>query len=405
MGLEPFLRRAIAEGALEVALPDGRRVAVGDGGEPEVAIRLESWPWAARIAADPEVAVGDAYMAGAINVERGDVYQLLDLAGRNLATVHGRPAGPLRRWGHDWLSTRNARRQARRNVEHHYDLPLAFYRRFLDDDLQYSCAYFERPGLSLEDAQLAKQRHIEAKLLLAPEHRVLDIGCGWGGLALRLAADSGVRVDGVTLSEPQRNYARVRAEALGLAERAHFQLADFRDVPGRYDRIVSVGMFEHVGRPNYPAFFERLASLLTDDGVALLHAIGRFSGPGVTQPWLAKHIFPGGYIPALSETLAAIERSGLIVTDVEVLRLHYAETLRCWRERFAAQRREVAAQRGEAFCRMWEFYLAASEVGFRRAGHMVFQIQLAKRQESVPLTRRYIGETERRLSERLRQAA
>jgi len=403
MGLESFLKRAISEGALEVALPDGRRLVVGDGGEPAAAVRIESWAWAARIAANAELAVGDAYMAGALNFERGGVYELLDLAGRNMP--RHRPAGSARRWRHDWLSTRNARREAQRNAVHHYDLPLAFYQRFLDEDLQYSCAYFERPGLSLEAAQLAKQRHIEAKLLLEPEHRVLDIGCGWGGLALRIATDSGARVDGVTLSEAQQAHAAQQAQSLGLATRVDFRLADYRDLQGRYDRIVSVGMFEHVGRPNYPAFFEQLASLLTDDGVALLHAIGRFSGPGVTQPWLAKHVFPGGYIPALSETLAAVERAGLIVTDVEILRLHYAETLRCWRERFAAQRAEVAARRGEAFCRMWEFYLAASEVGFRRAGHMVFQIQLAKRQDAVPLTRGYIGEAERRLAGRLRAAA
>ena len=403
MGLESLLKRTISDGALEVVLPDGRRLVVGSGGAAGAVVRIETWAWAARIAANPEIAVGDAYMAGALNFELGGVYELLDLAARNLP--HHRRSGLVRRWGHDWLSTRNVRRQARRNAAHHYDLPLAFYQRFLDDDLQYSCAYFDRPGLSLEAAQLAKQRHIEAKLLLRSNHRVLDIGCGWGGLALRIATDSGARVDAVTLSEAQHAHAARRAQALGLAERVDFRLADYRDLRGRYDRIVSVGMFEHVGRPNYPAFFERLASLLTDDGVALLHAIGRFSGPGVTQPWLAKHIFPGGYIPALSETLSAVEGAGLIVTDIEILRLHYAETLRCWRERFAAQRAEVAARRGEAFCRMWEFYLAASEVGFRRAGHMVFQIQLAKRQDAVPLTRSYISEAEQRLAGQLRAAA
>ncbi len=406
MGIEDFLRHTVRDGAVEVVLPGGRRIKAGDGSRPRVVVALRSRLWAARIAVWPEVAVGDAYMEGALAFERGGIYDLLDLAGRNApARRQPRPPGPFARWRHDLLATRNARRQARRNVERHYDLSNTFYRRFLDFDLQYSCAYFDQPGLSLEEAQRAKQRHIEAKLLLSRGQRVLDIGCGWGGLALRLAADTGVTVDGVTLSSAQLEVARQRAEASGLAGQVDYSLTDYRDVAGPYDRIVSVGMFEHVGRPNYSAYFSQVARLLKDDGVAVIHSIGRSDGPDVTQPWIAKHIFPGGYIPALSEALAAVERSGLIVTDIEILRLHYAETLRAWRRRFEAQRHEVAAIRGERFCRMWEFYLAASEIGFRYSGHMVFQLQLSKRVDTVPITRSYIEQTERLLADEQRSAA
>jgi cyclopropane-fatty-acyl-phospholipid synthase len=406
MGIEAFLRQSIREGAIEVVLPGGRRILAGDGSRPRVVVAVTSPLWAARIAAWPEVAVGDAYMEGALTFERGDVYELLDLAGRNTpARRRPRPPGAFTRWRHDVLTTRNARRQARANVARHYDLSNTFYRRFLDADLQYSCAYFVEPGLSLEDAQRAKQRHIAAKLLLRPGQSVLDIGCGWGGLALRLATDSGARVDGVTLSTAQLDVARQRAGESGLSGQVNYSLTDYRDVAGPYDRSVSVGMFEHVGRPNFDAYFGQVARLLKDDGVAVIHSIGRSDGPDVTQPWIAKHIFPGGYIPALSEALASVERSGLIVTDIEILRLHYAETLRAWRRRFEAERHEIAAIRGERFCRMWEFYLAASEIGFRYSGHMVFQLQLAKRIDTVPITRTYIEQAERLLAEEQRSAA
>ena len=234
---------------------------------------------------------------------------------------------------------------------------------------------------------------------------MLDIGCGWGGLALTLAQETGAVVDGVTLSTEQLATAQARAAAAGIAERARFSLTDYRDVAGPYDRIVSVGMFEHVGRPNFQTYFDQVARLLKDDGVAVIHSIGRAEGPNFTQPWMAKYIFPGGYIPALSETLAAVERSGLIVTDVEILRLHYAETLKAWRERFAASRAEVAALYDERFCRMWEFYLSISELAFRYRGHMVFQLQLARRVDAVPLTRDYIGQAEGWLGRTRRRAA
>ncbi|WP_374469278.1 class I SAM-dependent methyltransferase [Phenylobacterium sp.] len=400
MALQSILRKTIHEGDLQVRLPGGSVLELGDGTGPPVTVAITSRRWALRIAVDPALAVGEAYMEGGLVLERGSLHDFVDLIGRNAKHRPLKRAGPLARW---WLDRRlqaNARAAARRNVAHHYDLSVDLYRRFLDPDLQYSCAYFPAPGVSLEAAQLAKKRHLAAKLLLRPDQRVLDIGCGWGGLALTLAQEAGVQVDGVTLSTEQLATARERAEAAGVGDRARFSLTDYRDVAGPYDRIVSVGMFEHVGRPNFQAYFDQVARLLKDDGVAVIHSIGRAEGPAFTQPWIAKYIFPGGYIPALSETLAAVERSGLIVADVEILRLHYAETLRGWRERFEANRAEIAAMYDERFCRMWAFYLSISEIAFRYRGHMVFQLQLAKRVDAVPLTRDYIGEAEAWFSRR-----
>ena len=288
--------------------------------------------------------------------------------------------------------------RARANVHHHYDLDERLYRLFLDEDLQYSCAYFPHEGMSLDEAQLAKKRHIAAKLALRPGQHVLDIGSGWGGLALSLAGWAGVRVTGVTLSGEQQKVASERAARAGLGGDATFLLKDYRELSQRFDRIVSVGMFEHVGIGHYDEFFRTCAGLLAEDGVMLLHSIGRFDGPGATNPWINKYIFPGGYIPALSEVIPAVERAGLIIADIEILRLHYAKTLRAWRERFLARREEAAAIYDERFCRMWEFYLAASELAFRNQDMMVFQMQLVKDQTVLPLTRGYMEEAEGRLA-------
>ncbi len=398
MALQSFLRKVVREGALTIRLPGGAVLQAGDGSGPPVIVRITSQGWVARIAANPSLALGEAYMDGGLELEAGRIYDLLDLIGRNAKHRPLKRATPLERW---WLDRRlqaNQRAAARRNVAHHYDLSVDFYRRFLDVDMQYSCAYFDHPQMSLEEAQLAKKRRLAAKLLLGSGQKVLDIGCGWGGLALTLAEETGAAVDGITLSTEQLATARSRAEAAGLAGRARFSLTDYRDVEGPYDRIVSVGMFEHVGRPNFQTYYDQIARLLKDDGVAVIHSIGRYEGPAFTQPWIAKYIFPGGYIPAMSEVLACVERAGLMVTDIEILRLHYAETLRAWRERFAVQRAAIAAIYDERFCRMWEFYLGVSEIAFRYRGHMVFQLQLAKKVDAVPLTRDYIGEAQRRLS-------
>jgi cyclopropane-fatty-acyl-phospholipid synthase len=403
MALHAYLQRVIREGALTVRLPGGDTIELGDGAGPPVAAAITSRRWLARIAANPSMGLGEAYMDGGLVMERGSINDLVDLIGRNARYRPLKRAGALQRW---WLDRRlqaNARRAARRNVAHHYDLSVDLYRRFLDPDLQYSCAYFPHEGASLEEAQAVKKRRLAAKLLLEPGQKVLDIGCGWGGLGLSLAQAAEVQVHGVTLSTEQLGMANARAESAGLSDRAQFTLTDYRDVEGPYDRIVSVGMFEHVGRPNFQAYFDQVARLMADDGVAVIHSIGRADGPAFTQPWVAKYIFPGGYIPALSEVLPCVERAGLIVTDVEILRLHYAETLAAWRERFAARRAEIAALYDERFCRMWELYLAFSEMAFRYRGHFVFQIQLAKQIDTVPITRDYIGQAEARLARPMRE--
>ncbi len=399
LGIEAALARMFASGSLEVTLPGGRRINLGDGSGPPIAVAVRDNISLVRIVARPSLGAGEAYMDDRLVLERGSIHDLVELAARNAGA---RAAGPrpsaLKRWLIAQAQERNAREGARRNVSHHYDLSVDLYRCFLDDDLQYSCAYFEGEGASLDEAQAAKKRHIAAKLLLRPGLRVLDIGCGWGGMALSLARWGGVRVDGVTLSTEQCETANARAAAAGLAERARFSLTDYRDATGPYDRIVSVGMFEHVGRPNYDEYFAKVAELLTDDGVALIHSIGRSDGPSSTDLFTAKYIFPGGYIPALSEVLPSVERAGLWVTDVEILRLHYARTLRCWYDRFQARRAEVAALYDERFCRMWEYYLAGAEMGFRFGAHMNFQIQLAKRRDAVPITRDYLDQNEARLA-------
>jgi cyclopropane-fatty-acyl-phospholipid synthase len=400
--LNAFLGKVVRNGTLEVETADGARFTAGDGTGQPLAVRFVDWGAARRLVLSPALAFGELFMDGRLVVTQGTIYDVLDLVSSNLklnephriAKARTRIRATLRR-----LQQRNSARRAKRNVAHHYDLDGRLYDLFLDPDRQYSCAYFEGPGQSLTEAQLAKKRHIAAKLLVEPGHRVLDIGCGWGGLALYLADLCGAEVTGVTLSEEQLGIAASRAQELGLASRAKFRLQDYRAVSDTFDRIVSVGMFEHVGVGYYGTFFAKAAELLADDGVMLLHSIGRMDGPGVCNPWIGKYIFPGGYAPALSEVLPAIERAGLCVTDIEILRLHYAETLRAWRERFLARSEEGKALYDERFCRMWEFYLAACECGFRHAGLMVFQIQLAKRQDAVPLTRDYIGTREALLRE------
>jgi cyclopropane-fatty-acyl-phospholipid synthase len=293
----------------------------------------------------------------------------------------------------------NSPLRARRNVAHHYDLSDALYELFLDPQRQYSCAYFAEPGLDLEEAQRAKMQLIVDKLILAPGQEVLDIGCGWGGLAAYLARQENVRVRGLTLSNEQRRYAQGAAREAGLDDRLSFALEDYRHDKGLYDRIVSVGMFEHVGINYYDEYFAKLKNLLSADGVALLHTIGRTDGPSITDSFIRKYIFPGGYIPALSEVITAIERSGLIITDIEVLRLHYADTLRAWRKNFLANRERAMALYDDKFCRMWEFYLGGSEVSFRHLGMVVYQIQLTRRQDAVPLTRAYLHNGQRRSSD------
>lgn len=388
--LTGLLNRTIKRGSLSfIDSRTGQTVSFGDGTGPEVVIGITAAA-AIRIASNPDLALGEAYMDGDLTILRGGIRDLFDVIFLNQEAVEvsQTSAGALKLKLLRTIQQANNRVSSRRNVAHHYDLSADLYRLFLDDDMQYSCAYFATPGASLEEAQQAKKQHLIGKLLLEDGQSVLDIGCGWGGMALEIARSANVDVKGVTLSQEQLTIASERS----AGTRASFDLTDYRDVSGKYDRIISVGMFEHVGVPNYDTFFQKVASLLSDDGVAVIHSIGRKDGPDITNSWIAKYIFPGGYIPALSEVLPAIERAGLWVTDIEILRLHYAETIRHWYDRFMQHRSAVAALYDERFCRMWEFYLATSESAFRGQGHMNFQIQLAKRVDAVPLTRDYISE-------------
>ena len=394
--LKTFVRR----GTFKVTTSRGTVLTFGDGTGSPVAVRFTSRAAEWGILLDPELKFGEAYMNGTFVVEQGSIADVLALMlGQNSDVPHWARPQWLLRYLYRRLQQFNPRRRARANVAHHYDLDGRLYSLFLDADRQYSCGYFETPDTTLDDAQLAKKRHLAGKLMLSDDRDlcVLDIGCGWGGLGLYLAEVAGADVTGVTLSQEQHAIANERAAEKGLAERARFKLQDYRDVAGPFDRIVSVGMFEHVGVNHYDAFFGKCADLLADDGVMLLHSIGRSEGPGITNPWIAKYIFPGGYIPALSEVLPYVEKAGLLVTDIEILRLHYAETLKAWRERFLAHREEVERIYDQRFVRMWEFYLAASEMSFREQNMMNFQIQITKKQGVTPMTRDYIGREERRL--------
>ena len=396
--LKTFIRR----GTFQVTTSRGTVLNFGDGTGQPVSVRFTSRAAEWAILLDPELKFGETYMDGTFVVEQGSIADVLAIAlGQNTDVPHWARLQGVLRYLYRRFEQFNPRTRSRRNVAHHYDLDGRLYSLFLDADRQYSCAYFEHPGQSLDDAQLAKKRHLAAKLHLAPKPgtdlRILDIGCGWGGLGLYLAETAGADVTGVTLSQEQHGIANARAAEKGLSKRARFNLMDYRDIKDRFDRIVSVGMFEHVGVNHYDTYFRKSAQLLKDDGVMVLHSIGRSEGPSRTNPWISKYIFPGGYIPSLSEVLPKIEKSGLLVTDVEILRLHYAETLKAWRERFLAHRSEVERIYDQSFVRMWEFYLASSEMAFREQNLMVFQIQLTKRQGIVPMTRDYILHEEQRL--------
>jgi cyclopropane-fatty-acyl-phospholipid synthase len=401
MLLAQVLSRLFGEGQLTVIDSTGKahRI-VGAKPGPSVTIRVHDRWTGLRLLLRPRLALGEAYMDGTLTVEGGDIYDLLDLIGRNMAALE---ATPFVSWSYAWqrsiriFEQYNPVGRAQKNVAHHYDLKDQLYDFFLDRDRQYSCAYFRTGEESLEEAQQDKKRHIASKMLLEPGQKVLDIGSGWGGLGLFLGQQYGVDVTGVTLSKEQHSVSSRRALETGLADRVRFKLIDYRQEPEHYDRIVSVGMFEHVGVAHYVEFFRKMKDLLKDDGVMVLHAIGRMERPGATNTWLKKYIFPGGYTPALSEVMAAIEKVGLWVTDIEILRLHYAETLRHWRRRFLSNRERIKQMAGydDRFCRMWEFYLAGCEIAFRYMNQMVFQIQLTRRQNAVPLTRDYVFDAER----------
>jgi cyclopropane-fatty-acyl-phospholipid synthase len=395
--LKTALSHIVTRGSLTVITAAGRVLFFGDGSGDAVGVRFADVraQWAFLI--DADLRLGELYMDGRFIVEQGTLYDFVAMMLREaqnsthplVARLIDNARTRLRTFRH-----RNLPARSKRNVAHHYDLDAKLYDLFLDADRQYSCAYFEHSGQSLEEAQLAKKKHLAAKLLVQPGNSVLDIGCGWGGLALHLSADApGGRVLGITLSEEQLAYASKREHERGKeAAKVDFALQDYRSLEGRFDRIVSVGMFEHVGLASYGAFFSKCASLLNDDGVMVLHTIGCSATPGFTTPWLDKYIFPGGYIPALSEIVPQVERAGLAINDVEVLRLHYAWTLSHWRDRFMARWGDAATLYDERFCRMWEYYLSTAEAAFRYEDLVVFQIQITKRNDIVPTTRDYLVE-------------
>jgi len=394
-----YLKKAIRRGGFILIEPAGRTTRLGNpGADTPLILRVHDKKTMRRLSFNPNLALGEAYMDGGLTIENGTIRDLMVVICDNLSdapplpqTAFFQPLRPLLRR----IQQYNPAARSQKNVSHHYDLSRRLYELFLDADEQYSCAYFTDPSMTIDAAQAAKKRHIAAKLLLKPGMRVLDIGSGWGGLALTLAETAGVDVTGLTLSHEQLAVANERARAIGVADRVRFHLRDYRAETGTYDRIVSVGMFEHVGINHFKTFFQTANRLLAPDGVMLLHSIGRADGPGQTNAWIRKYIFPGGYAPSLSEVLPVVEQTGFWATDIEILRMHYALTLNRWQDRFAANRAEIAKLYDERFCRMWEFYLAGSEMHFRYLMGMVFQLQLAKSIDAVPITRDYMFDWER----------
>ena len=399
MLLQHFLKQFVKIGTLNFIDSKGKTYIFSGTSDPEVTFRIHSKSLERRLCYSPLIALGEGYMDGEFTLEKGNIYDFIFFCALNLQHRNFSPFETLR--NHLASFTRlfhqkNPIHKSKSNVAHHYDLSEELYRLFLDKDMQYSCAYFTKLEDNLETAQKNKKRHLAAKLQLKPGHRVLDIGCGWGGLAITLAREEKVNVTGLTLSEEQYKVATERVKEEGLEDLVHIYLRDYRQEKATYDRIISVGMFEHVGVKHYGEFFSQISSLLNEDGIALLHSIGCSRGPSRPNPWLNKYIFPGGYSPALSETLSALEPSKLYVSDIEILHHHYAETLRHWRTRFMENQDKAKRRWGERFFRMWEFYLASCEIAFRTKGFMVFQIQMVRNPKYAPLTRDYIGEEERK---------
>jgi len=391
--IESFLKRFIRKGHLRLICADGSILDLGDGSGTSVSVRFSDRAMLIKLAQDFTLHLGEAYMDGRLCFEAGTLYDLLQVFALN---YHDAPPMPWELTAESFspffrlIEKCNSLARSRKNVAHHYDISPEFFKLFLDSDLQYSCGYFTHVDNDLETAQFDKKRLIASKLLLQQGMRVLDIGCGFGGLALYLAKNFGVEVVGITLSDEQCKIAVARAKQEGLEQLVKFYIRDYRNEIQHYDRIVSIGMFEHVGVNHYREFFAKVKGLLKNDGIALLHSIGRMDGPGASDSWMVKYIFPGGYAPALSEVLPVVEKSGLWVTDIEILRLHYVETLRRWRANFERHRETVRTMYDERFCRMWEFYLIGAEMDFRYLSTMVFQMQLSKDVNALPITRDYM---------------
>lgn len=394
--LDRMLRLMFQHGHLVVEMPDGTTSEFGDGAGERIHVRLHDAGTVRGLVLNPELVLGEAYMNGRLSISNDDIDGLLAMATQNLEALQDMKWHRLSHFVRALLrgiTQLNLLSRARRNVAHHYDLSGQLYDLFLDADRQYSCAYFKSPSDSLEQAQHQKKEFISRKLLLEPGMRVLDIGCGWGGLAIHLAHHHDVHVLGITLSEEQHDLARKRVADAGLADRVEIRLCDYRKLDGQFDRIVSVGMFEHVGLLHYDRFFRILHESLTPDGMAVLHTIGWAGPPQATNPWIDKYIFPGGYIPSLSEVSASIERAGLWAADVECWRLHYAYTLQHWQDRFEANRDAVRELYDDEFVRMWRFYLSACKQSFQYGRQAVFQFQLSRKVDAVPVTRDYLYRT------------
>jgi cyclopropane-fatty-acyl-phospholipid synthase len=402
--LSHMLKSFVRVGTLTVIDADGNRhVFAGASGGPQATMRLTDKSLYHKLFFNPELHAGEAYMDGRMSFEDGSTLRdFLTLFSVNRLSLGSYPLQKaLRRISRGLKRFQQANKvgEAQANVAHHYDLGNDFYRLFLDRGMQYSCAYFTSDDDTLEEAQRNKLRLIAAKLRLEPGLKVLDIGSGWGDLALYLAAMEDVDVTGVTLSKEQHALANEKARRAGLADRVRFELLDYRHMQGRFDRIVSVGMFEHVGVHHYGEFFAKVNALMKDDGLMLLHSIGHMSPPGTASPWLRKYIFPGAYSPALSEVFPVVEQASLWVTDLEFLRVHYAKTLQEWHKRFEANRQKIAAMYDERFCRMWEFYLVSAEMMFRTGSQLVFHMQLARRRDAAPIVRDYVTDAQRRYRE------
>ncbi|GLV24297.1 SAM-dependent methyltransferase [Sphingobium sp. Cam5-1] len=400
------IKRLVTRGQLTIIYHDGRKVTAGtpDPAFPSLALKFRDARVPFDIIKDPRLGMAEAYIDGRVGIEGGGIMELISLIRANNSWESGKSISDKGRLKRGFKSIRqtlwraNHRARSKANVAHHYDLSGALYALFLDRDRQYSCAYFpdadNEAEISLEQAQEDKKAHIAAKLHLKPGMKVLDIGCGWGGMALYLHRTCGVDVTGITLSEEQLKVARQRAEEAGVADHVRFELIDYRDIEGPFDRIVSVGMFEHVGTAHYRTFFDKCRDLLTPDGVMLIHTIGRVDGPGVTDAFTQKYIFPGGYIPALSEMIQGSEGTRLMVTDVEVLRLHYGLTIRQWYARAMARRADIVALYDERFFRLWTFYLAGAATVFEHGSMVNYQVQYARNRRSLPITRDYMVSAE-----------
>lgn len=395
--LNSMLKKFVQIGTIRIIDADNKNYEHRGSEGPEVTLRFTDKKLARRLFLNPELRAGEAYVDGTLIFEEGTIRDLLMIFALNRSSLRNQSLQKslrkflkrIRRF-HQY----NTLAKSSANVAHHYDLSNELYRLFLDEDMHYSCAYFRSPDDSLEVAQQNKIRHIAAKMDLKPGQKILDIGSGWGGMAMYLTEHADVEVLGVTLSKEQQSLATERAKERGLQDRVRFELIDYRNVEGQFDRIVSIGMFEHVGVDHHQEYFTKIKNLLTPDGVALVHSIGRRGRPGPTSAWIRKYIFPGASSPALSETCDAIEKSGLWVSDMEILRMHYADTLLAWDKRFQENREKIADLLDERFCRMWEFYLIVSEMSFRNGKHMVFQVQLSKSVDTLPVTRDYMAEAE-----------